>query len=41
MDRLGFLDELQKRVLAMLENTPAADLQKNLKAHANRVSRRP
>lgn len=32
MDRLGFLDDLQKRLMAMLENTPAGDLQKNLKA---------
>ncbi len=32
MDRLGFLDDLQRRVSALLENTPAADLQKNLKA---------
>jgi ubiquinone biosynthesis accessory factor UbiK len=31
-DRLGFLEELQNRVLAMLQQTPAADLQKNLKA---------
>jgi len=31
-DRLGFLDELQSRVLALLQQTPAADLQKNLKA---------
>ena len=32
MDRLGFLDELQRRVTALMENTPAGDLQKNLKA---------
>jgi ubiquinone biosynthesis accessory factor UbiK len=32
MDRLGFLDDLQRRVTGLLENTPAADLQKNLKA---------
>jgi len=31
-DRLGFLDELQSRLLALLQQTPAADLQKNLKA---------
>lgn len=31
-DRFGFLDELQSRLLALLEQTPAADLQKNLKA---------
>lgn len=32
MDRFGFLDDLQKRVAALLEHTPAADLQKNMKA---------
>lgn len=31
-DRLGFLEDLQSRVLALLQQTPAADLQKNLKA---------
>jgi BMFP domain-containing protein YqiC len=31
-DRLGFLEELQSRVMALLQQTPAADLQKNLKA---------
>ncbi len=31
-DRFGFLDELQSRVMALLQQTPAADLQKNLKA---------
>lgn len=31
-DRLGFLEELQNRVLALLQQTPAADVQKNLKA---------
>jgi hypothetical protein len=31
-DRFGFLDELQARVLALLQQTPAADMQKNLKA---------
>jgi ubiquinone biosynthesis accessory factor UbiK len=34
-DRFGFLDELQSRLLAMLQQTPAADLQKNLKALLN------
>lgn len=32
MDRFGFLEDLQKRVAALLEHTPAADLQKNMKA---------
>jgi hypothetical protein len=32
MDKLSFLDELQARLSALLEQTPAADLQKNLKA---------
>lgn len=31
-DRFGFLDDLQARVLALLQQTPAADIQKNLKA---------
>lgn len=31
-DRFAFLDELQARVTALLQQTPAADLQKNLKA---------
>lgn len=31
-DRLGFLEDLQNRVLALLQQTPAADLQRNLKA---------
>ncbi len=31
-DRFAFLDELQARVMSLLQNTPAADLQKNLKA---------
>lgn len=31
-DRPGFLEELQSRLLALLQQTPAADLQKNLKA---------
>jgi ubiquinone biosynthesis accessory factor UbiK len=34
-DRFGFLDELQSRLLALLQQTPAADLQKNLKALLN------
>jgi ubiquinone biosynthesis accessory factor UbiK len=31
-DRFGFLDDLQARVLSLLQQTPAADMQKNLKA---------
>lgn len=31
-DRFAFLDELQARVMSLLQQTPAADLQKNLKA---------
>lgn len=31
-DRFGFLDDLQARLLALLQQTPAADMQKNLKA---------
>lgn len=31
-DRFAFLDDLQARLTALLQNTPAADLQKNLKA---------
>lgn len=31
-DRLGFLEDLQARLTALLQQTPAADLQKNLKA---------
>jgi len=31
-DRFGFLEELQSRLLALLQQTPAADLQRNLKA---------
>ena len=31
-DRFGFLDDLQARVMALLQQTPAADMQKNLKA---------
>ena len=32
MDTVSFLDELQERLAALVRNTPAADLQKNLKA---------
>lgn len=32
MDKTSFLDELQDRVNAVIQQTPAADLQKNLKA---------
>ena len=32
MDTVSFLDELQDRLAALVRNTPAADLQKNLKA---------
>lgn len=32
MDKLSFLDDLQRRVSALVEGTPAAELQKNLKA---------
>lgn len=32
MDKAPFLDELQDRLNALLAQTPAADLQKNLKA---------
>ena len=31
-DRFGFLDDLQSRLMALLQQTPAADLQKNMKA---------
>jgi hypothetical protein len=31
-DRFGFLEDLQSRVLALLQQTPAGDLQMNLKA---------
>lgn len=30
--QVSFLDDLQAKLQALLENTPAADLQKNLKA---------
>jgi hypothetical protein len=32
MDKTSFIDELQDRVTAVIQQTPAADLQKNLKA---------
>jgi hypothetical protein len=32
MDQLRFLDELQQRIDALLADTPAADLRRNLKA---------
>jgi ubiquinone biosynthesis accessory factor UbiK len=32
MDKAPFLDDLQQRLSALVEATPAADLQKNLKA---------
>lgn len=32
MDKAPFLDDLQQRLAALVEATPAADLQKNLKA---------
>jgi BMFP domain-containing protein YqiC len=32
MDQASFLDELQARLTALMQNTPAADLQKNVKA---------
>ena len=32
MDFSSFLEELQQRIAALLAGTPAADLQKNLKA---------
>jgi ubiquinone biosynthesis accessory factor UbiK len=32
MDKLSFLDDLQSRVSSLIQQTPAADLQKNLKA---------
>ena len=31
-DRFAFLDDLQARLIALLQNTPAADMQKNMKA---------
>lgn len=35
MDKASFLDELHERVLALLADTPAEDLRKNLKALLN------
>ncbi|GIL05882.1 MAG: accessory factor UbiK family protein [Burkholderiaceae bacterium] len=35
MDKAPFLDELQNRVLALLADTPAEDLRRNLKALLN------
>lgn len=32
MDKVSFLDELQDRLAALMNNTPASDVQKNLKA---------
>ena len=32
MDKVSFLDELQDRLSALMRTTPAADMQKNLKA---------
>jgi BMFP domain-containing protein YqiC len=32
MDKTSFLDDLQDRVTAVIQQTPAADLQKNIKA---------
>lgn len=32
MDKVSFLDDLQDRLAALMRNTPAADLQKNVKA---------
>lgn len=32
MDKISFLDDLQSRVSDLVRQTPAADLQKNLKA---------
>lgn len=32
MDKISFLDDLQSRVSELVRQTPAADLQKNLKA---------
>jgi len=31
-EKFGFIEDLQARVLALLQQTPAADIQKNLKA---------
>lgn len=32
MDKISFLDDLQSRVSELVRQTPAADIQKNLKA---------
>jgi BMFP domain-containing protein YqiC len=32
MDKISFLDDLQSRVSELVRQTPAADMQKNLKA---------
>ncbi len=32
MEKTAFLDDLQRRLAALIEGTPAADLQRNLKA---------
>jgi len=32
MEKAAFLDELQQRLATLIEGTPAADLQRNLKA---------
>lgn len=32
MEKAAFLDELQQRMATLIEGTPAADLQRNLKA---------
>ena len=32
MDKVSFLDDLQDRLAALMRNTPAADMQKNVKA---------
>lgn len=32
MDKTAFLDDLQQRLAALFEGTPAADLQRNLRA---------
>jgi BMFP domain-containing protein YqiC len=32
MDKFAFLEDLQNRVSEMLQNTPAGDMQRNLKA---------
>ena len=32
MDKVSFLDDLQDRISALMRSTPAADMQKNVKA---------